>query len=66
MCLPFDLVAKIPDYIKQVMTDKELAPYIKQETLSNELVEGVPQEGVFSERHKLSGHEITLGVKKLG
>jgi isoleucyl-tRNA synthetase len=50
-------------YIRRVMTD--FADYIKQETLSNELVEGVPQEGVFSERHKLSGYEITLGVKRL-
>jgi len=53
------------DYIRRVMTDKELADYIKQETLSRELVEGVPGEGVFTESHKLSGYEISLGVKRL-
>jgi isoleucyl-tRNA synthetase len=52
------------DYIKQVMGD--FADYIKQETLSRQLVVGVPKEGVFTESHKLSGHEITLGVKKIG
>jgi isoleucyl-tRNA synthetase len=51
------------DYIKQVMAD--FAGYIKQETLSRELVEGIPEEGVFSESHKLSGHELSLGVKRL-
>jgi isoleucyl-tRNA synthetase len=50
-------------YIRQVMTD--FADYIKQETLSRELVEGVPQEGVFTESHKLSGYEIVLGVKRM-
>jgi isoleucyl-tRNA synthetase len=53
------------DYIRRVMTGKELADYIKQETLSSELVEGVPEEGVFTERHKLSGYEVSLGVKRL-
>jgi isoleucyl-tRNA synthetase len=51
------------DYIKQVMAD--FADYIKQETLSRELVEGVPEEGVFAESHKLSGYDILLGVKRL-
>jgi len=50
-------------YIGQVMAD--FADYIKQETLSQKLVEGVPQEGVFTESHKLSGYEISLGVKRL-
>jgi len=51
------------DYIKQVMAD--FADYIKQETLSRELVEKAPEEGAFSERHKLSGYELLLGVKRL-
>jgi isoleucyl-tRNA synthetase len=51
------------DYIKQVMSD--FADYIKQETLSKELVEGAPGTGAFSESHKLSGHEIRLGVRRL-
>jgi isoleucyl-tRNA synthetase len=51
------------DYINQVMSD--FADYIKQETLSKELVGGIPGKDAFTESHKLSGHEITLGVKRL-
>jgi isoleucyl-tRNA synthetase len=51
------------DYIKRVMAD--FADYIKQETLSRELVEGAPEEGAFTERHKLSGYDLLLGVKRL-
>ncbi len=51
-------------YMKQVV--EEFADYIKQETLSRELVEGVPKEGVYSESHRLSGYEILLGVRRLG
>ena len=51
-------------YTKGIMEDKEQGSYIRQETLSRELVEGVP-EGVFTESYKLSGHNILLGVKKL-
>jgi len=50
-------------YMKQVMED--FADYIKQETLSRELVEGVPEEDVFAESHKLGGHDILLGVRRL-
>jgi len=49
-------------YTKQVMHD--WADYIKQETLSGELVEGIPEEA-FIESYKLSGHEIRLGVKRV-
>ena len=51
------------DYIKKVMAD--FADYIKQETLSQQLVEGAPEKDAYSETHKLSGHEIRLGVKRL-
>jgi isoleucyl-tRNA synthetase len=51
-------------YIRRVM--ENFADYIKQETLSRQLIEGVPEEGAFTERYKLSGYEILLGVKKLG
>jgi len=51
------------EYVRQVMTD--FADYLKQETLSRQLVEGAPTEGTFTETHKLSGHIIVLGVKKL-
>jgi isoleucyl-tRNA synthetase len=48
--------------LKQVMLD--FAPYIKQETLSRELLEGVPQEA-YKEKHRIADEEILLGVKKL-
>jgi len=50
-------------YLSQVMAD--FAEYIKQETLSEQLVEGIPGEGVFTESHKLGGCDLSLGVKKL-
>jgi isoleucyl-tRNA synthetase len=50
-------------YIKQVM--EAFVDYIKQETLSRQLIDGVPEEGVFTERYKLSGYDILLGVKRL-
>ena len=43
---------------------EEFADYIKQETLSRQLVEGVPREGVFTESHKLGGYDILLGVRR--
>jgi isoleucyl-tRNA synthetase len=50
-------------YIRQVMED--FAHYIKQETLSQQLIDGVPGEDVFAERYKLSSYDILLGVKRL-
>jgi len=50
-------------YVAQVMTD--FTDYIKQETLSQRLVEGVAEEGAFAESYKLAGHEVLLGVQKL-
>lgn len=50
-------------YIKQVMED--FADYIKQETLSRELVDGVPPEGVFTESHRLGEYDVLLGVRRL-
>ncbi len=52
------------DYVKQVMAD--FADYIKQETLSRQLVEGIPGEDIVTESYKLGGHNIKLGVKKTG
>jgi len=54
------------EYIQQVMTDTKLADYIKQETLSRQLIDGAPEKEAYSESHKLSGHTIVLGVKKAG
>ena len=53
------------DYVKQVMTDTDLADYIRQETLSRELVEDDAGEGVAAESYRLDGHEVWLGVKRL-
>ena len=53
------------EYIKQVMGDEELAGYIRQETLSQRILEGITEQDIFKESSKFSGHEILLGVKKL-
>ncbi len=52
------------EYIEQVM--ETFADYIRRETLSDELVKGVPIDGVFSESYKLAGKEILLAVARLG
>jgi isoleucyl-tRNA synthetase len=51
-------------YVRRVMDG--FADYIKQETLSRQLIEGVPEEGVFTESYKLGDYNILLGVKRLG
>ncbi len=38
--------------------------YIQAETLTTELVAGSPPEGVFSEKHKVDGQELLLGVER--
>ncbi|MFC2065507.1 isoleucine--tRNA ligase [Chloroflexota bacterium] len=53
------------DYVRGVMENKDLADYVKQETLSRQLIEGIPEEGVFREKYKLGGYEVLLGVKRL-
>jgi len=50
-------------YIRQIMAD--FASYIKQETLSRQLIEGIPEQGVFTESHRLGGYDISLAVKRL-
>jgi isoleucyl-tRNA synthetase len=50
------------DFVRKVITD--FASYIKQETLSRELLENIPEEGAYSESFKLEGHQFTLGVKR--
>ncbi|MBA7670299.1 Isoleucine--tRNA ligase [subsurface metagenome] len=50
-------------YIRKVIVD--FADYIKQETLSRQLIERVPGEGIFTESFKLGGYDLLLGVKKL-
>jgi len=50
------------EYIQQIM--QEFADYIQQETLSRQLIRGVPEQGAFSENVKLLGHPVHIGVKK--
>jgi len=49
-------------YIRQVMED--WADYIRQETLSRQLAEGVPETDAFTASYKLVGHDIKLGVRR--
>ena len=49
-------------YIRQVMED--WADYIRQETLSRQLAEGVPETDAFFASYKLVGHDIKLGVRR--
>ncbi|MEK7353684.1 MAG: isoleucine--tRNA ligase, partial [Chloroflexota bacterium] len=53
-------------YVRGVMENKSLAEYISQETLSRQLNEGLPETVDYKESFKLGGHEVLLGVKRLG
>jgi len=46
-----------------MLKEADLVAYIKQETLSHAIVEGIPAEA-YKETHKIEGREITLGVKR--
>jgi isoleucyl-tRNA synthetase len=65
----FDITDHIATYyqggadIKQVVDT--FGDYIKRETLSQELIEGIPNEGtVFSEKFRLAGNEVVLAVAR--
>jgi len=49
--------------LDRVLGNSDLVAYIKQETLSHDIVEGIPAEA-YKEAHKIEGQEITLGVKR--
>ena len=49
--------------IKQVMNT--FAIYIEQETLSKELIDGLPPDGAYSEKHRISNSEVSLAIKKV-
>ena len=53
-----------PLEIASVMTGS-FAHYIQQETLSEELVRGAPQDGAKTETSKVDGVEVTLGVRRV-
>jgi len=44
---------------------EHLSTYIKQETLSRELICQTPHEGTHSEQFRIHGHNITLGVARI-
>jgi len=48
--------------IEQVINT--FADYIKQETLSQELINGLPPDGTYSEKHRISNSEVSLAIKK--
>jgi isoleucyl-tRNA synthetase len=48
--------------IKQVIN--AFADYIKQETLSRELINGLPPDGAYGEKHRISNSEVSLAIKK--
>jgi isoleucyl-tRNA synthetase len=48
--------------IKQVMDT--FAGYIKKETLSQELIDALPPDGAYSEKHRISNSEVSLAIKK--
>ena len=53
-----------PDEIASVLTGS-FSSYIREETLSQELIPGAPQDGANSETAKVDGVEVTLGVKRV-
>ena len=53
-----------PDDIASVMTGN-FSSYIRQETLSEELLAGPPQDGAESETSDVDGMEVTLGVRRV-
>ncbi|MBM2832336.1 MAG: isoleucyl-tRNA synthase [Dehalococcoidia bacterium] len=65
----FDIADHITTYyqtegpLKAVMGD--FADYIKQETLSRELVEGEAAAEAHVETHKVDGHAVKLAVKRV-
>jgi len=51
------------EYVRQVV--ETFADYIRQETLSRELIAADAAEGAYTESHKLGGHEVLLGVRRV-
>jgi hypothetical protein len=42
----------------------KFADYIKQETLTRELVSAAPPAGSYTEKFRISNNEISLGIQK--
>jgi len=65
----FDITDHITTYyqtkeplIKQVINT--FAGYIKQETLSEELLDALPPDIAYSEKHRISNSEVSLAIQK--
>jgi len=65
----FDITDHIVTYyqteeplVKEVMST--FAGYIEQETLSHELIHGLPPDGAYSERHRVSNSEVSLAIRR--
>jgi len=43
---------------------RKFADYIKQETLTSEIIEGAPGAALFTEKFKISGQELALSIDK--
>ncbi|MBI2858469.1 MAG: isoleucine--tRNA ligase [Chloroflexi bacterium] len=50
------------EYVRKVFHD--FSDYVRQETLSEALLNAGPAEGAYSESDRLGGHEIVIGVRK--
>ena len=50
------------DDIRRVMID--FAGYICQETLSDEIIEGIPSDVAVTERYRIGKKQIALGVRR--
>ena len=48
--------------VAQVIT--EFADYIKRETLSEELINGVSPDGTYCEEHRIASSEVSLAIKR--
>jgi isoleucyl-tRNA synthetase len=48
--------------IKHVI--RTFADYIKQETLSEELIDSLPPDETYGEKHRISNSEVSLAIKK--
>jgi isoleucyl-tRNA synthetase len=45
---------------------QRFSDYIKQETLSKEIVKGIPDKGAYSEKFKISNLQVVLAIRKQG
>jgi isoleucyl-tRNA synthetase len=48
-----------------VQTISGFADYIRQETLAEDIEEGIPDDADLQEEHRISGYHLSLGIKKV-